>query len=54
MTRLRALFKMTARRPIKKLYIELFVPKSQAIPLFRITCGPEIHLSGYFDDISNH
>ena len=35
-TRLRALFKMAATGHNKKLYIYLFVQKSQLIPLFRL------------------
>ena len=36
------------------MYIELLVQKSQLILLFRLIWGSGIHLSGYFDDISNN
>ena len=45
---------MAARRHITKLYFELFDQKSQLIPLFRLIWCSGVHLSGYFDNISNY
>ena len=44
---------MAAKRHIKTLNIEVFVQKSQLIPLFRQICSTGIHFSGYFDNKSN-
>ena len=53
-TRLRSFFSKWPPDDIIKNYIELFIKKSQLIPLFRLICSPGINLSGYVDDISNH